>query len=131
MRPKAFEARVVRLEVKCGTGRFDGLSYEQAEQLVFDRLHRLATAAGGIDELMAEWDAATDPEKRSLIAQIRSHARDVHASYLEMGPGYALNPEGPHGEVGEAEPRQPPGHLPPHGGGAGRSDRRDPAYGGG
>ncbi|MDN3573366.1 hypothetical protein [Methylobacterium longum] len=81
---KALEARVVRLEAKRGTGRFAHLSYEEAEAALFDRLHRLATAAGGIDELMAEWDATTDPEELALIAQIRSHARDVRESYLEM-----------------------------------------------
>jgi hypothetical protein len=37
-----------------------------------------------IAELMAEWDASTDPEEVALIAQIRSHERDVRASYLEM-----------------------------------------------
>ena len=84
MRLKALEARVVRLEAKRGTSRFDHLSYEQAEQFLFDRLHKLATAAGGIDELMDEWDAETDPEHSALIAQIRSHERDVRASYLEM-----------------------------------------------
>ena len=84
MRLRALEARVVRLEAKRGTDRFDGLSYEEVEQALFDRLHRLATAAGGIDELLAEWDASTDPEEQSLIAQIRSHERDVRASYLEM-----------------------------------------------
>lgn len=81
---KALEARITRLEAKRGTGRFDSLPYEQLEQLLFDRLHRLATAAGGIDELMAEWDGTTDPEERELIARIRSHERDVRESYLEM-----------------------------------------------
>ena len=84
MRLKTLEARVIRLEAKRGTGRFDHLSYEQAEQALFDRLHRLATAAGGIDDLMAEWDAETDPGHCALIAQIRSHERDVRASYLEI-----------------------------------------------
>ncbi|MCJ2103171.1 hypothetical protein [Methylobacterium sp. E-046] len=84
MRLKALEARVIRLEAKSGTGRFNGLSYEEIEQALFDRLHRLASAAGGIEELMAEWDASTDPEERSLIAQIGSHKRDVRQSYLEM-----------------------------------------------
>ncbi len=84
MRLKALEARLVRCEMKHGTGQFDGLSYEEVEQALFDRLHRLATAAGGIDDLMAEWDASTGPEEQSLIAQIRSHERDVRASYLEM-----------------------------------------------
>ena len=84
MRLKTLEARVIRLEAKRGTGQFDGLSYEKAEQALFDRLHRLATAAGGIDELVAEWDAAADPEEQRLIARIRSHERDVRASYLEM-----------------------------------------------
>jgi hypothetical protein len=84
MRLKALEARVARLEAKRGTGQFDGLSYEQVEQLLFDRLHRLASAAGGIDELMAEWDAETDPKHLALIAQIRSHERDVRENYLEM-----------------------------------------------
>lgn len=84
MRLKALETRLVRLEAERGTGRFDGLSYEQVEQLLFDRLHRLASAAGGIDELMTDWDASTDPEEVALIAQIRSHERDVRASYLEM-----------------------------------------------
>lgn len=84
MRLKALETRLVRLEAKRGTGRFDGLPYEQVVAALFDRLHRLATATGGIDELLVQWDAATDPEERSLIAQIRSHERDVRASYLEM-----------------------------------------------
>ena len=84
MRLRALEARIVRLETRHGPGQFDYLSYEQAEQFLFDRLHRLATAAGGIDELMAEWDAATHPEEQACIAQIRSHERDVRASYLEM-----------------------------------------------
>ncbi|GJE52652.1 hypothetical protein GOFOIKOB_5726 [Methylobacterium tardum] len=84
MRLKALEARLVRLETRHGPGRFDHLSCEQAEQFLFERLHRLATAAGGIDELMAEWNAATDPEEQTRIAQIRSHERDVRASYLEM-----------------------------------------------
>jgi hypothetical protein len=84
MRLKALEARLVRLEMKRGTGQFDGLSYEEVEQALFDRLHRLATAAGGIDELMADWRTAIDPEERACIAQIRSHQRDVRASYLEM-----------------------------------------------
>lgn len=83
MRLRALEARIIRLEAKRGPGRFDGLSYEEIEAVLFDRLHRLATAAGGIDKLLAEWDAATDPEERSLIAQIRSHERDVRESYLE------------------------------------------------
>jgi hypothetical protein len=83
MRLKALEARVVRLEAK-RSGRFDGLPYEEVEKALFDRLHELATAAGDIDQLMAEWDASTDPEEQSLIAQIRSHERDVRASYLEM-----------------------------------------------
>ena len=81
---QALEARLIRLETKRGTGQFDGLSYEQIERALFDRLHRLATVAGGIDELMAEWDAATNPEEQACIAQIRSHERDVRASYLEM-----------------------------------------------
>lgn len=51
MRLKALEARIIRLEARRGIGRFDGLSYERLERLVFDCLHRLATAAGGIDEL--------------------------------------------------------------------------------
>lgn len=84
MRLKVLEARVARFEAKCGLGRFDHLSYDQAEQFLFDRLRRLATAAGGIDELMAEWDAATDPKELALIAQIRSHQRDVRDSYLEV-----------------------------------------------
>ncbi|MCJ2102239.1 hypothetical protein [Methylobacterium sp. E-046] len=70
--------------MKRGTGRFDGLSYEEIEQALFENLHKMATAAGGIDELMAEWDDATDQEELALIAQIRSHQRDVRASYLEM-----------------------------------------------
>jgi hypothetical protein len=84
MRLKALETRLVRLEAKRGTGRFDKLSYEQIEQALFDRLHRLATAAGGIDELLVEWDATTDPEELALIAQIRSYERDVRTNYLEM-----------------------------------------------
>jgi hypothetical protein len=84
MRLRALEARIVRLEAKRGTGRFDGLSYAEVEQALFDRLHRLATAAGGIDELMAEWDAETDPEHCAVIAQIKSHERDVRASYREV-----------------------------------------------
>lgn len=84
MRLKALEARLVRLEAKRGTGQFDGLFYEQIEQLLFDRLHRLASAAGGINELMAEWDAETDTKHCALIAEIRSHERDVRTSYLEM-----------------------------------------------
>jgi hypothetical protein len=78
------KTRLDRLEAKRGTGRFDRLSYEQIERALFDNLHRLATAAGGIDALMAEWDAETDPEHLALIAQIRSHERDVRASYVEM-----------------------------------------------
>lgn len=81
---KALDARLVRLETKHGTGQFDHMTYEEVEQALFDHLHRLATAAGGIDELMAEWDAETDPEHLALIAQIRSCERDVRASYLEM-----------------------------------------------
>ncbi len=81
---KSLEACLVRLETKRGTGQFDGLPYEKVEQALFDRLHRLACAAGGIDELMAEWDAETDPEHLALIAQIQSHERDVRASYIEM-----------------------------------------------
>jgi hypothetical protein len=92
MRLRALEARIIRLEAKRGTGQFDGLSYEQIEQALFERLHRLASAAGGIDELMAEWDASIDPEERSLIAQIRSHERDVRASYLEMEARLCLRP---------------------------------------
>jgi hypothetical protein len=84
MRLRALEARIIRLETRHGPGQFDHLSYEQAERFLFDRLHRLATAAGGIDELMAEWDAATDPKELSLIAQIRFHERGVRGSYLEM-----------------------------------------------
>lgn len=84
MRLRTLEARIVRLETRHGPGRFDHLSYEQAEQLLFGRLHRLASAAGGIDELMVEWDAETDPKHCALIAEIRSHERDVRASYLEM-----------------------------------------------
>jgi hypothetical protein len=84
MRLKALETRLVRLEAKRGTGRFDKLSYEQIEQALFDRLHRLATAAGGIAELLVEWDATTNPEELALIAQIRSHERDVRTNYLEM-----------------------------------------------
>ena len=84
MRSRALEARLVRLEMKHGAGQFDGLAYGQAEQLLFDRLHRMAAAAGGIDELMAEWDAATAPEELALVAQIRSHERDVRESYLKM-----------------------------------------------
>ena len=60
------------------------MPYEEIEQALFDRLHRLASAAGGIEELMVEWDAEADPEHCALIAQIRSHERDVRASYLEM-----------------------------------------------
>jgi hypothetical protein len=81
---KSLEARLVRLETKRGTGQFDGLPYEELERALYDRLHRLARAAGGIDELMAEWDAETDPEHLALIAQIRSRERDVRASYIEM-----------------------------------------------
>lgn len=81
---KSLEARLLRLETKHGTGRFDHMTYEEVEQALLDRLHRMADAAGGIDELMAEWDAETAPEHCALIAQIRSHERDVRASYLEM-----------------------------------------------
>lgn len=84
MRLKALEARLVRLETKHGTGQFDHMTYEEVERALFDRLHRMAGAVGGIDELMADWDAETDPEHCALIAQIRSHERDVRASYLEM-----------------------------------------------
>lgn len=84
MRLRALEARLARLEAKRGAGQFDGLPYERVEQLLFDRLHRLVCTAGGIDELMAEWDAETDPEHCAVIAQIRSHERDVRASYREM-----------------------------------------------
>ncbi|MHB2208656.1 hypothetical protein [Methylobacterium sp. CM6257] len=84
MRLRALEARLARLEAQRGTGRYDHLSYEEVEQLLFDRLHRLVTAAGGIDELMAEWDAATDPEERALIVEIRAHDRDVREHYIEM-----------------------------------------------
>jgi len=84
MRLSALETRIIRLEARRGISQFDGLSYEQIEQALFDRLHRLASAAGGIDELMAKWDAATASEEQSLIAQIRSHERDVRDSYLEM-----------------------------------------------
>ena len=54
------------------------------EQALFDRLHRLTRVAGGIDALMAEWDVETDPRHLALIAQVRSHERDVRASYIEM-----------------------------------------------
>jgi hypothetical protein len=54
MRLRALEARIVRLEAKRGTGRFDHLSYQEIEAALFARLHRLATAAGGIDELMTQ-----------------------------------------------------------------------------
>lgn len=84
MRLRALEVRLARLEAQHGTGRYDHLSYEQVEQVLFDRLHKMATAAGGIDELMAEWDAATDPEERALIAEIRSHDCDVRERYIEM-----------------------------------------------
>ncbi|KAA0122856.1 hypothetical protein CIW48_15555 [Methylobacterium sp. P1-11] len=84
MNLKALEARLIRLETKHGTGQFDHMTYEEVELALFGRLHRMAGAAGGIDELMAEWDAETDPEHRALIAQIRSHERDVRESYLEM-----------------------------------------------
>ena len=81
---KSLEARLVRLEEKRGTGQFDGLPYQKVEQALFERLHRLACAAGGIDDLMVEWDVETDPEHLALIAQIRSHERDVRASCIEM-----------------------------------------------
>lgn len=81
---KALEARLARLETKHGTGQFDHMTYEEVEQALFDRLHRMVDAAGGIDELMAEWDAETEPQHCALIAQIRSHDCDVRESYLEM-----------------------------------------------
>lgn len=84
MNLKALEARLVRLEMKHGTGQFDHMTYEEVEQALFDRLHRMASAAGGIDALMVDWDAKSDPEHCALIAQIRSHKRDVRASYLVM-----------------------------------------------
>ncbi|MEE7449997.1 hypothetical protein MRF4_20515 [Methylobacterium radiotolerans] len=84
MRLKALEARLVRLETRHGPGQFAHLTYEEAEQALFDRLHRMVDAAGGIDELMAEWDVETDLEPLALIAQIRSCERDVRVSYLEM-----------------------------------------------
>jgi hypothetical protein len=52
--------------------------------VLFDRLHRPATAAGGIDALVPEWDAEADPEHRGPIAQIRFCGRDVRARYLEL-----------------------------------------------
>ncbi|MHB2204918.1 hypothetical protein [Methylobacterium sp. CM6257] len=84
MRLRALEARLARLEAQRGTGRYDHLSYEEVERVLFDRLQKMATAAGGIDQLMAEWDAATDPEERALIAEIRAHDRDVREHYIEM-----------------------------------------------
>jgi hypothetical protein len=84
MRLRALEGRLVRLEAKRGTGRFDRLSYEEVEAVLFDRLHRLATAAGGIDALMTEWDAETDPKELALIASIRACDRDVKSYYREL-----------------------------------------------
>lgn len=81
---RTLEARMTRLEAKRGTGRFDGLPYDQIEHLLFNRLHRLASAVGGIDELMTDWDSTNDPEERSLITRVRSHVRNVRGSYLEM-----------------------------------------------
>ena len=84
MNLSTLKSRLDRLEAKRGTSRFDHLSYEELEAACFERMHRLVTAAGGIDELMAEWDVETDPEHLGLIAQIRSHERDVRATYIEM-----------------------------------------------
>jgi hypothetical protein len=84
MRIKEIETRIGRLEAKRGSGGFNHLSYDQAEQALFNRLHRLAAAAGGIDELMDDWDAATDPQERRLIVRIRSCDRDVATYYRDL-----------------------------------------------
>ena len=84
MRIREIETRLARLEAKRGTGRFDHLSYDQAKRALFDRLHGLATAASGIDELMDEWDTAEDPQERRLIARIRSCDHDVATYYRDL-----------------------------------------------
>ncbi|MCJ2055778.1 hypothetical protein MKL09_04355 [Methylobacterium sp. J-048] len=84
MRIREIETRIARLEAKRGNGRFDHLSYDQAERALFDRLHRLAADAGGIDELMDAWDAERDPEQRTLIARIRSCDHDVATYYRDL-----------------------------------------------
>lgn len=84
MRIREIETRLARLEAKRGTGRFDHLSYDQAERMLFDSLHKLATDAGGIDELMDAWDAAEDPQERQLIARIRSCDHDVATYYRDL-----------------------------------------------
>lgn len=84
MTNRSIDARVRRLEAKRGTGRFDRMSFGQIEQALFARLHRLATAAGGIDALMDEWDAVEDPQERRLIARIRSCDRDVATYYRDL-----------------------------------------------
>ncbi|TXN00492.1 hypothetical protein FV242_21900 [Methylobacterium sp. WL64] len=84
MRIREIETRIARLEAKRGTDRFDHLSYDQAELALFDRLHRSSIKAGGIDELMDEWDAAEDPQEQHLIARIRHCTHDVATYYRDL-----------------------------------------------
>lgn len=60
------------------------MSFDQVERVLFNDLHALAAKAGGIDELMDQWDAATDPQERQIIARIRSCDRDVATYYRDL-----------------------------------------------
>jgi hypothetical protein len=84
MRIREIESRIERLEAKRGTGQFDHLSYDQAERALLRRLNKLATKAGGIDDLMDEWNAAEDPQERQPIARIRACDHDVATYYRDL-----------------------------------------------
>lgn len=84
MRIREIETRISRLEAKRGESGFEHLTFDQVERVLFNDLHALVTRAGGVDELMAEWDAAEDPQERRLIERIRSCGRDVATYYWDL-----------------------------------------------
>ena len=82
MKLSTLKTRLDRLEAKRGTGRFDHLSYEELEAAIFERMHRLVTAAGGIEQLFDWMDNQTDPKTQESWRKIQTPRRDIRADYL-------------------------------------------------
>lgn len=82
MNLSTLKTRLDRLEAKRGTGRFDHLSYEKLEAACFERMHRLVTAAGGIEQLFHLMDNETDPNTQESWGRIQTPRRDIRVDYL-------------------------------------------------
>jgi hypothetical protein len=82
MNLSTLKSRLDRLEAKRGTGRFDHLSYEELEAAIFERMHRLVTAAGGIEQLFCWMDNHTDPKTQESWRKVQTPRRDLRADYL-------------------------------------------------